>query len=399
MDIPEKLRELLLGNVVEGLQYFCLERWQSLHENRASIVLSESGVHPLTLLELEEYGVDIHAVLEREIGYGWTRGSPELRERISELYGGAVGVEDVVVTNGSAEANFITVLSTISRDGTVVVDVPNYMQVPGLLKWIGAKVIYLWREPPDWRFPVEKAIELMERYRPKAVFVTDPNNPTGSYMDTKELKMLVEEAERRGTLLIFDEVYWGSERSGSRSSAIQVSDGENTISISGLSKVYGLPGLRIGWIATRCQRCVEKMLGLKDYTSIAPSILSDYIASKILTQNNVDRLRRRARWIVEKNIEILKNELTHRGNIIEVYWPSAGAFIWAKTPWTKHTLELAYTLYERYGVLINPGECFEIKGYLRIGIGQKPEVFGRNIRYTLNSIEEFQRKYYNRNIC
>ncbi|MCS7112047.1 MAG: pyridoxal phosphate-dependent aminotransferase [Ignisphaera sp.] len=393
MDIPERLRNALFGSIIDGLPYFCLERWQSLHENTASIVLSESGVHPLSLLELEEYGVDIHSIHRQEIGYGWTRGSPELRERIAELYGGAAEAEDIVVTNGSAEANFITILATISRGDTVVVDVPNYMQVPGLLKWIEAKTIYLWREPPHWKFPVGKAVELIERYRPRAIFVTDPNNPTGSYMSRGELRELADAANRAGTLLVFDEVYWGSERGEAKDSVVQIVEEGNAVSISGLSKVYGLPGLRVGWVAVKSERIVERLLGVKDYTSIAPSILSDYIASKILSWSNVEKLRRRAKELVERNIEILKKELSNRGGIMEIYWPSAGAFIWAKIPWTLDSLKLAYELFTKYRVLVNPGECFELKGYLRMGIGQKPELFGKSIKFVLSSIEEIQKHY------
>uniref|UniRef100_A0A7J3QGB0 Aminotransferase n=1 Tax=Ignisphaera aggregans TaxID=334771 RepID=A0A7J3QGB0_9CREN len=391
MDLSEELQKVLFGEVLDGLPYFCLERWQSLHENIARVVLSESGIHPLKLIELEEYGVDINSILSLDIGYGWTRGSPELRERISELYREVVKPDNILVTNGSAEANFITVLSVISSNDVVLVDVPNYMQIPGLLEWVNAKAIYLWREPPDWRFSIDKAIEYMRSYRPKAIFVNDPNNPTGSYMKREELRELAEEAEKIGAILIFDEVYWGSERNEPKNSIAEVANSEGFISVSGLSKVYGLPGLRIGWIATGLSRYVDRMLGLKDYTTIAPSILSDYIASKILTRRNIERLRDRARKIVEKNLEILMEKLYKR-DIIEVNKPSAGAYIWVKVPWTNNTLPLSYTLYRKYSVLVIPGECFEYRGYLRIGIGQKPDIFTNNIEYLLNSLEDIKKK-------
>jgi aspartate/methionine/tyrosine aminotransferase len=391
LDLPKELQKVLFGEVLDGLPYFCLERWQSLHENIARVVLSESGVHPLKLIELEEYGVDLNSILSLDIGYGWTRGSPELRERISELYREAVKPDNILVANGSAEANFITVLSVISSKDVVLVDVPNYMQVPGLLKWVNAKAIYLWREPPDWRFPIDKAIEYMRSYRPKAIFVNDPNNPTGSYMKREELRELAEEAEKIGAILIFDEVYWGSERNESKSSVAEVADSEGFIAISGLSKVYGLPGLRIGWVATGSSRYIDRMLGVKDYTTIAPSILSDYIASKILTKRNIERLRDRARKIVEKNLEILMEKLYKR-DIIEINKPSAGAYIWVKVPWTNNTLSLSYTLYREYSALVIPGECFEYKGYLRIGVGQKPDIFTNNIEYLLNSLEDIKKK-------
>jgi aspartate/methionine/tyrosine aminotransferase len=133
------------------------------------------------------------------------------------------------------------------------------------------------------------------------------------------------------------------------------------------------------------------MLGVKDYTTIAPSILSDYIASKILTKRNIERLRDRARKIVEKNLEILMEKLYKR-DIIEINKPSAGAYIWVKVPWTNNTLSLSYTLYREYSALVIPGECFEYKGYLRIGVGQKPDIFTNNIEYLLNSLEDIKKK-------
>lgn len=386
---PRDLLGELFGEAVPGLQLFCLERWQSLHETEAKVQLSESGVHPLTLAELEEYGVDLGELRRLELGYGWTRGSPRLRERIAQLYGEAVEPEGVVAASGSAEANLVTAISIVSPGDTVVVDMPNYMQLPGLLKWLGAKVVYLWRRPPTWSFPLGEAVEILRRTKPKALFVTDPNNPTGTYMSWKEMEELVVEAERRGTLLVFDEVYWGSELGDPRPSILEVAGPERAVSVSGLSKVYGLPGLRIGW-AAGSKEVAERMWSVKDYTTIAPSRLSDYVASIVLEPGNARRLRERARSIVGRNLETLRSRLEARSGVLEPFWPRAGAYILARVPWSRDTLALSYTLYVDHGILVNPGECFELPGHLRIGVGQKPDEFSVNVEELLAVLEKLR---------
>ncbi|MEO3993717.1 MAG: aminotransferase class I/II-fold pyridoxal phosphate-dependent enzyme [Desulfurococcaceae archaeon TW002] len=381
----EELRRILFGEVLEGLPTFCLERWQSLHETTAKVLLSDSGVHPLTFSELLDYGLSLDQLSMVELGYGWTKGSPKLREIISEIYGGVIKPENVIVTNGSAEANLITVASVVRAGDLVLVDIPNYMQVPGLLRWLGARTMFLRRSPPDWDFPLDEAINLMRKYKPKALFVNDPNNPSGTYMRRKELEELSQEAEKTNTLLVFDEVYWGSELYEPRPSILEISTPELAVSVSGLSKVYGLPGLRIGWVSGS-EKLISRLWSLKDYTTIAPSVLSDYIASIILELKNVEKLRERTKNIVRSNLEILRRFHTRFSNLFEVVWPSAGAYFLAKIPWSNNTLEIAYKLFSEYSVLVNPGECFDIRGYLRVGLGQHSSVFDESLQYLINSL-------------
>lgn len=78
--LPEVLRQTLFGEVLSGLPVFCLERWQSLHETSARVLLSDSGVHPLSIVELFDYGLSLDQLSKVELGYGWTKGSPKLRE-------------------------------------------------------------------------------------------------------------------------------------------------------------------------------------------------------------------------------------------------------------------------------------------------------------------------------
>ncbi len=389
--LPEVLRQTLFGEVLSGFPVFCLERWQSLHETSARVLLSDSGVHPLSIAELFDYGLSLDQLSGVELGYGWTKGSPKLRERISEIYGGVVSPENVLVTNGSAEANLLTVLGLVRSSDLVLVDVPNYMQVPGLLKWLGARVIFLRRNPPGWGFPIDDAISLMRQHKPKAMFVNDPNNPTGTYMTRRELEELSYEAEKTGTTLVFDEVYWGSELQEPRPSVLEIASSDQAVSVSGLSKVYGLPGLRVGWVAGS-EKLISRLWSLKDYTTIAPSILSDYIASVMLERDNFRRLRERAKSIVRSNLEILKWAHSGAGDLFEVVWPRAGAYFLAKIPWSGDTLMVAYELFREYGVLVNPGECFEIPGYLRVGLGQQPTQFRNSLQNLIDGLARIREK-------
>ncbi len=374
------------GMVVSGLPFFCLERWQSLHETRVEVLLSESGVHPLSLRELEELGAAVDRGLE--LGYGWTAGSPRLRRAIASLYNAPIGEGNVLVTNGSAEANLVTTLSIVEPGDTVLVDMPSYMQVRGLLEFRGARVVEVWRRPGEgWRLPVEEYAKLIEAHRPKAVFVNNPNNPTGSRARRGELEKLSSAAAEHGAMLVFDEVYRGLEHDGARTpSIVEVAGLDNAVAVGGLSKVYGLPGLRIGWIVAS-EKIVERAWAVKDYTSIAPSILSDHIAGQLLSNpSNVEALEARARRIVAENLETLGEVISEFPGLLEIVRPEAGAYTLARTPWTRDTMSLAQRLVEDYSILVVPGECFGLPGYLRIGLGSRPETFRRQAKRLVEAL-------------
>ncbi|ALL00371.1 Aspartate aminotransferase [Pyrodictium delaneyi] len=384
------------GEAIPGLPRFCLERWQSLHETRARVLLSESGVEPLTLHELRErYGLDL-GLDGVELGYGWTQGSPELREAVAGLYEGA-GPENVLATCGSAEANLLAVAALVKPGDTVVVDMPNYMQVWGLLRLRGARVLEAWRSPANgWKLPVDRLVHLIEEHRPSAVFITNPNNPTGSAAYERELGELAEAAARRGTILVFDEVYRGLEHGTGRRvpSIVEVAGLSQAVATSGLSKVYGLPGLRVGWLVAD-QKTIERAWSVKDYTTIAIPVLSDHIASRVLGSPEVRAaLEERARRIVAANLEALRGMLEEQGHqgLLEPYWPSAGAYLLARVPWARGTMELAERLFEVYGILVNPGECFMLPGTLRIGLGADPARFPKAARELLEALQSLQRE-------
>lgn len=368
------------------LPIFKLERWQSSRENYAKILLSESGVEPLTISELEKVIGEKLFEDKFKLSYGWTRGSPELRKIISSIYKADVNEDNILVTNGSSEANFLTVLSIIKKDDPVIVEMPNYMQIYNLLKWREAKIIEAWRKPEEnFRLDINNLIKKIRKLKPKAIFMTNPNNPTGMYLSSKEINEIYDEASKANSIVVFDEVYRGLEHEEQVDSLIEIGEIKNVIVTSGLSKAYGLPGLRIGWIVAE-KTLIEKMWSIKDYTSIAPSKLSDMIAAKCLEENARRKLLERGKSIVKRNKEILSRIATEYEEIMKVYYPLAGAYFIGKFTWSKNSIQICETLFEEYGVLICPGETFRLEGFARIGMGQSPENYEKSLRAMFNGL-------------
>ena len=228
------------------IELFAMERMQSTWENLVDYDLSESGVRPLTLRELVEMGFDLEAFLDQPLGYSQSNGTIELRERLAAIYPGS-DVEQIEVTNGTSEANYLIALSQLRPGDEVAMEVPNYMQMPGVARSLGATVrpFSLRQETgwePDWD-EFERAVTPGTRL----LYLSNPNNPTGSILSRAAMERIVSRCEATGTWLLADEVYLGAEIERDRTPSFWgMSD--RVIVTSGLSKAYGIPGVRIGWI-------------------------------------------------------------------------------------------------------------------------------------------------------
>jgi aspartate/methionine/tyrosine aminotransferase len=364
-------RWLLEGEAAAGLPVFCLERWQSLHETRVEVNLAESGVEPPSPREALGLGLTLDQDSLR-LGYGWTKGSPELRGEIASWLGGVVDGESIVVTCGSAEANLLAVTGLVGPGDTVVVDMPNYMQVPGLLRLRGARVVEAWRRPEEgWALPVWSIVGLIRDLRPRAVFITNPNNPTGA-VERGGLWDIARAAAAAGTVLVVDEVYRGLELEGGVTPTIleaALEEGADAVSVGGLSKAFGLPGLRVGWAAATSRSLADRLWSVKDYTTIAPPGPSEALALKALREPVRRRLLERGRAIVSRNLEALEAAIREYDAPLRVARPAAGAFALVDVDEVEDTFSLAQRLLEAHSLLVNPGECFGIQGYLRVGLG------------------------------
>jgi len=341
-----------------------MERWQSLHEHEVELNLSESGVAPLSVGELQRAAgpEDIGAL---RLGYTQTNGTRRLRERIAALYPGA-GPENVLATVGGAEANFLALWELVGPGDRVAVLRPAYAQTRGLARGFGAEVRDVWlREDRGWQPEPGALAGAMEGTR--LAVVTHPNNPTGAALSERARDELVEAARREGAWILSDEVYAGAEVGGEETPTLW-GGWERTLVTGSLSKAYGLPGLRLGWLVGP-ERLVEAAWGRKDYTTIAPAALSDRMAAAVLEPRARQRVLDRTRGIVRENLELLRRWLDARPGLFSYRPPDAGAICWVRYDLDLGSSELADRLRREKSVLLVPGDQFGMDGYLRIGFG------------------------------
>jgi aspartate/methionine/tyrosine aminotransferase len=346
---------------------FDLERWQSTWEHRVRFNLSESGVHPLSVQELLSLaGARAVPLLDVRLGYNQSNGSDLLRERIARLYSGATP-EHVLVTTGSSEANFAICWRLLAPGDRVAVMLPNYLQTWGLAQNFGAQVQgFELHEDRGWE-PFAEEVRSAIAPGTKLVVVTNPHNPTGHVLSDEMRRMIVERTAQVGAWLLADEVYQGAERDG-RTTPSCWGAYERTIVVNGLSKAYGLPGLRIGWLVAP-PAFVQEVWARHDYTTIGPAAASDHLAALALESAVRDKLLERTRRILGTNYPVLEQWLKRFGDRFSWRPPEAGAICWARYRHSTRALDLVEKLRAEHSVLLVPGEHFGTPGYLRIGYG------------------------------
>ncbi len=346
---------------------FRMERWQSTWEHRVQYNLSESGVHPMTpreLLELAEGDPD--AILEQRLIYNQSNGTDELRDAIAAIYPGAAAA-NVLVTNGGSEANYITNWSLLEAADAVVIQAPNYMQMWGQAEAFAGDVrTFNLVEDDSWDPDLD---ELRGRVDPgvKAIIITNPNNPTGAILSDAAIEEIVRVADSVGAWIIADEIYAGAELDGVWSPSFW-GRYERLVVTAGLSKAYGLPGLRLGW-AVGPPDFISQLWSYKDYTTIAPGTLSDVCARLALEPSARERIYERTRRILSENLTTLTDWLAERSDIFHFIPPRAGAICYTHYDLDIGSSELAQRLKDECSVLIVPGDHFNMDGYLRIGYG------------------------------
>jgi aspartate/methionine/tyrosine aminotransferase len=350
---------------------FTLERVQSEWEHRVRYNLSESGVHPLSVRGLLGDGAALEALVDAPLIYTQTNGTPELRAAIAALYPGAAA-DHVQVTNGGSEANFVVTWRMVEPGDEVVVMVPAYMQVAGLVQAFGG-VVREWpmvRAGGVWRPDLDRLAALVTA-KTRAIVINTPNNPTGARLAAADLDAIAAVADRTGAWIVSDEIYRGAEFDGVESPSMW-GRSARVIVTSGLSKAYGLPGLRVGW-AVGPPGVAASLWAYHDYTSIAPGALSDRLATVALAPATRARLLDRTRTILRENVPRVEAWLRDCGHPFEWTTPDAGAFLYARYGLPVGSTALTDRLREEESVLIVPGDAFGMDGYLRFGVGERAD--------------------------
>lgn len=364
------------------IKTFELERWQSVWENQVELNISESGVLPVTTAELVADEQALRNILDGRQGYPQTNGSEELRSRIASLYAGATQ-EKVLVTCGGSEANFISTWALVEPGDEVVFMVPNYMQIDGVACAFGAHVKPLWlREELQWAVdPDDVGRVITEKTR--MIAVCNPNNPTGAVLSDVAREAIISAAAKVGAWILADEIYRGAEFEGEMTPSFWGTY-DRVLCTGGLSKAYGLPGLRTGWVVGPPET-IATLWSYHDYTSIAPTVLTDRLASVALEPKRRQWILDRTRRILNRNYPVLKEWFASHADRFSHVPPKAGAIAWAGIRGPGTGTQIAEDLRAKKSVLVVAGEQLGMSSHLRFGFGGDLE----HLRQALGRIDEY----------
>lgn len=349
-----------------GFIPFQMERWQSTYEHRVRYNLSESGVHPLTVGELLSFAGGAADLLPVRLGYSQSNGSDALRALIASLYPDA-SERSVVVTTGGAEANFVAFWELAGNGRPAAVMLPNYMQVPGLIENSGGGFTpFRLREEAGWRPDLDQLSAALAGGA-GFIVVTNPNNPTGVALTPAEMDDIVSLADRHGAWILADEVYRGAELGDDPVPSFRGRYDKVLVTHS-LSKAYGLPGVRLGWVVGP-DETVERLWARTDYTTIAPATVSDALASIALSPDVRPRILARTQAIIRRNAQVLEAWLESHDSLFSYTRPDAGAICMVRYRAPVDSRELAERLRLEQSLLVVPGDHFGVEGTVRIGFG------------------------------
>jgi aspartate/methionine/tyrosine aminotransferase len=358
------------------IETFKMERMQSTYENTVDCNLSESGVEPMRPLDLLDTPEDWEEFRRQPLGYSQSNGTELLRDRIAAFYPGARR-ENVIVTNGGSEANYATFWSTLERGDRVAYMLPNYLQTWGLARaYAGGAVPFRLVPKPDgkrgqrWGLDV-KGFERAVGKKCKVILITNPSNPTAGVLDADEVDVVVRAARRTGAWLVVDEIYRGAEMSGDTTPTFY-GRYDKVVITSGLSKAFGLPGLRIGWVVAP-PAFVEKIWSYHDYTSIAPGMLSDFLARRAMEPKKRDMIFARTRALVQRHWPVLRDWVAERPEFLSVIPPVAGAIALIRYDLPIASIAMIDRLRVEKSTLIVAGDQLGIPRHIRIGFGYGSE--------------------------
>lgn len=368
---------------------FGVERWMNTYELFAKYNLAETDAKAFTLDELLSLGDKqklLQELLEITICYNDTTGSDNLRKIISGFYKDT-GPENILVTTGAIEADFLISNALVQQGDTVIVQFPAYQALYSTAEARGANVKY-WnmRIENNYEPDIDELIELIDE-KTKLIILNVPHNPTGATISRPQLEKILGIAEEKGFWVLCDEVYHNLAIKPGVIPPHGRSLSKRAISVGSMSKSYGLSGLRLGWLAAP-EEIVEKCWCWKDYTSISNSPLNDFLACFALT--NTEKVMERNLGIANKNLNTLMKWFKEHENFFEYVEPKAGVLSFPKLKNLPITSEqLCKQLFKKHSLLMVPGECFEMPGHLRIGFGNDSKMFetGLNIfSYFLNNL-------------
>lgn len=298
---------------------------------------------------------------ELVLDYGNARGTEELRAAVAGMYGRAF--DEVGITHGAQEALYLLYRTLLRPGDHVLVLSPGWRQAVAVPELVGCRVEVVEHLPtghPD----VGRAV-LGIRPDTRVIVLNTPDNPTGKRIRPSDVDTLVAAASAVGAFLVLDEEYVVDLAADSLAGRY-----ERAVSVSSVSKVYGLPGLRIGWLCGPADVVAEAM-EYKHFTSIANSVLAERLAAQVLDR----RVEFHGRYdrLVTTGLEILETWAATHPDRIRLSRPEGTPFAWAELPGAGSSLDFCRTVLDEAKVLLMPAEVFGREHGFRITFAREPD--------------------------
>ncbi len=359
-----------------------LEEWFDTYQYRVRFDVGESAVK---FLKVRDLGLDLSEI---DLRYGHHLGRPDLREQIAKEYDG-LSRDHVLVTSGGAEAIFAITAALVRPGDHVIVEHPNYPSTYEVARGLGCEVT-LFPLAMEHRFrPDLDRLERLVTSRTRLLIFTHPNNPTGSMIEPTDLERLVRFAESRRIHLLFDETYRHLAFGTALPAAASLSPW--AISVTSMSKCYGLPGIRIGWLATRSQEILDGVLAVREQVTITNTALGEAIATAVLGRRT--EFLERARAHVCANFELVTAWMATQRAYLEWVKPEGGVVSLPRIvadDLARDPEALYRSLAEDHEVFVVPGRCFEVDNrFFRLGFGATKEELSAGLDRVAAALSSF----------
>ncbi len=353
------------------LNEFRLERYFAQYEFSARYLLCCSDCESFSIQEILDLDPDNErAFKESWLGYTESKGSLELRNQIAGLYA-MCSAQEILVHSGAEEAIFNFMNVALEPGDHVIIQAPCYQSLQELPEAIGCEVS-LWKlrsEADGWELDMDFLSGAIKK-NTRAIIINSPHNPTGHLLSHQEQNKIIEICRANKILLFADEVYRYLEYREEDRLPWACDLYEDAVSLGVMSKSFGLPGLRIGWIATRNRSIMNKMAAFKDYTSICNSAPSEFLATIAL--RHYQQIAERNLQIISENLDYIKPFLNEHRELLTWIPPQAGPIAFPRLNTDVAMEEIARSLIAERGVLILPGICYGMdKSYFRLGFGRR----------------------------
>lgn len=346
---------------------FELERKMSVWENQVDYNLSESGVHPLTIEELVEDPKQIEELLSTSLKYAQSNGILELRENIAALYPSATP-DNIIVTTGAAQANFTSIWTLMEPNDEIVVMLPNYMQIWGIAQNFSLNVkTFTLNEELEWSLDVEELNRIVTD-NTKLIAVCNPNNPSGHILTAAEMDAVVSVADHAGAWILADEVYAGAERVAEEITPSFWGRYDKVLAIGSMSKAFGLPGLRVGWVVAPTDTA-DQIWARQEYITISNTMLGNILAAHALSPDVRPHLIARTRDYIRRGYSNFERWAQQHEGLLSWIPPEAAAIAFVRYHVEANSSELVERLIHEQSTYVVPGDHFGLDGHLRISIG------------------------------